>query len=178
MVKLPRKQKTDIGSQKTDDNSLVFDNSATTNPQTPPVQPPPQQSFDPVTGAPTGGIGSKERELFQRQDELQLEEIRKDLELAPEMKEAGVELLTHEELELPPSVKQMGVTQTVEETSFPQAAPVVVPLADDKIIQGTGVGTSVWASLTWLAQWCLRQLKKAHVKLKKIHGKIVRVVTK
>ena len=132
--------------------------------------------FDPVTGAPTGGIGSKERELFQRQDELQLSEIRKGLELGQEVKEAGVELLTHEELELPPSVKQMGVTKIETEVNLPQTAPVVVPLADDQIVKSTGA--SVWASLTWLAQWCLRQLKKAHVKLKKVHGKIVRVVVK
>ena len=44
-----------------------------------PLVQPPQENFDPVTGAPTGGIGTKERELFQRQDELQLSEIRKDL---------------------------------------------------------------------------------------------------
>lgn len=132
--------------------------------------------FDPVTGAPTGGIGTKERELFQRQDELQLEEIRKGLELGTEVKEAGVELLTHEELELPPQVKQMGVTQIETEINLPQTVPMVVPLADEQIVKSTGA--SVWASLTWLAQWCLRQLKKAHVKLKKIHGKIVRVVTK
>lgn len=135
-----------------------------------------KQDFDPVTGAPTGGIGTKERELFQRQDELQLSEIRKDLELGQEVKEAGVELLTHEEIELPPSVKQMGVTKVETEVNLPQVAPVSVPLADDQIVKSTGA--SVWASLTWLAQWCLRQLKKAHVKLKKVHGKIVRVVTK
>lgn len=132
--------------------------------------------FDPVTGAPTGGIGNKERELFQRQDELQLEEIRKGLELGREVKEAGVESLTHEELELPPSVKQMGVTKIETEVSLPPAATTVVPLADDQIVKSSGA--SVWASLTWLAQWCLRQLKKAHVKLKKVQGKIVRVVVK
>lgn len=147
----------------------------------PPIQPsqspaPSGADFDPVTGAPTGGIGTKERELFQRQDELQLLEIRKDLELGAEAKEAGVELLTHEEIELPPSVKQMGVTKIETEVSLPQAATTAVPLADDQIVKSAGA--SVWASLTWLAQWCLRQLKKAHVKLKKMHGKIVRVVMK
>lgn len=138
----------------------------------------PQEDFDPVTGAPAGGIGTKERELFQRQDELQLSEIRKDLELGAEVKEAGVEALTHEEIELPPSVKEMGVTKIPEQANLPQAAPVLVPLADEQILQGTSPVAPVWASLTWLAQWCLRQLKKAHVKLKKIHGKIVRVVVR
>lgn len=136
------------------------------SPVSPPTEPPQNR---PV------GFGAKEREIFERQDELQLEEIRKELEIAPEVKEAGIEI-RHEEIELPEPVAKMGVTQANDAASPLPATPVSVPLADDTIIKGAGA--SVWASLTWLAHWCLRQLKKVHIKLKKVQGKIVRIATK
>lgn len=136
-----------------------------------PVIPPAQPMVEP-TGA---GLGAKEREFLERQDEVQLEEVRKELELAPEVKEAGVEVKS-EEVVLPPSVQQMGVVATDVNQPVVQAPTGNVPLPDEKI--GSNSGGSIRASLTWLAQWCLRQLKKAHVTLKKVHGKIVRIITK
>lgn len=131
--------------------------------------------FDPITGVSMGGMGAKEQEFFATQEALQLEQVRHELELAPEMKEAGMETL-HDEVKLPPSLKQIGVQKIGELGNLSQAPAAAVPLADDKIISNTG--SSVWASLTWLALWCLKQLKKAHVKLKKIHGKVIRVIGK
>lgn len=120
------------------------------------------------------GIGAKEREFQEQQEAIQLEEVRKELEIAPEVKEAGVEVKS-EEMELPPPVAKMGVTSIGGEQ--PVSPPTTnLPITDDKI--ATGLGASVWASICWLANWCLRQLKKAHVKLKKVQGKIIRVVTK
>lgn len=121
------------------------------------------------------GFGlDKERRIYEKQEAQALEEVRKELELAPEVKEAGVEV-QKEEIELPPPLPKMGVAQTGAE--LPLAPPAVnLPLTDDKIV--SGLGASIWASLAWLAQWCLRQLKKAHIKLKKIQGKIIRVITK
>lgn len=128
-----------------------------------------QQPTTPVGG----GLTTKEKE-FLASEEQALEEVRKELELAPEVKEAGVEV-KKEEIELPPPLPKMGVSQTGAE--LPVSAPAIsLPLTDDKIT--TGLGASIWASLCWLANWCIRQLKKAHVKLKKVHGQIVRVITK
>ncbi|MBI4999276.1 hypothetical protein HZB97_00710 [Candidatus Gottesmanbacteria bacterium] len=131
------------------------------------VPPPPEPAF----GA---GIGTKEKEFLAQQEEAALEEVRKELEIAPEVEKAGVEV-QKEEIELPPPLPKMGVAQTGAE--LPVSAPAIsLPLTDDKIVGG--LAASIWASLRWLAEWCLKQLKKAHVKLKKVHGQIVRVITK
>jgi len=139
----------------------------------------PNMPVDQVSQAPapqptSPGLGIKEREVFARQDEMQLEEIRKELELTPEVKEAGVEV-KREEIELPEPVKKMGVVPT--DIAQPVTPPTInLPLTDDKIV--TGFGAPIITSLRWLVEWCIRQLKRVHVKLKKIHGQIVRVVTK
>ncbi len=148
MVKLPPKQSTD------DISSL------------PPAPPPPIPTY----GA---GIGTKEREFMAQQDETALEEIRKELEVGPEVSEAGVEV-RREEIELPSPLPKMGVTQTGAELPV-SPAPVPLPLTDDKIV--TGTGAPIISSLRWLVEWCIRQLKRVHIRLKKIHGRITRVET-
>lgn len=124
--------------------------------------------------SPVGpGLTTKEKELLARQEAVALEEVRKELELEPQV-EKVIEV-QKEEIELPPPLPKMGVSQTGAE--LPVSAPAVsLPLTDDKIT--TGLGASILESLRWLAEWCLRQLKKVHVKLKKVHGKFVRVITK
>lgn len=127
------------------------------------------------TPSSTGGHGlaSKEKE-FLAEEVRALEAVRKELELTPEVAEAGVEV-QKEEIDLPPPLPKMGVTQIGPST--PIAIPTIsLPLTDDKVVAGLGV--SIWASLRWLAEWCLKQLKKAHIKLKKVHGRIIRVVVK
>lgn len=120
------------------------------------------------------GLTAKEKEFLVKQEVAALEEVRRELELAPEVEKAGVKV-QKEEIELPPPLPKMGVSQTGAE--LPVSPPTVtLPLTDDKI--ATGLGASIWASIRWLAEWCLRQLKKVHFKLKKVHGRIIRVVTK
>lgn len=123
-----------------------------------------------VTGP---GLTFKEKE-FLKEETQALEEVRRELELAPEVEKAGVEV-QKEEIELPPPLPKMGVVQTGAE--LPISVPAVsLPLTDEKIT--TGLGASIWASLRWLAEWCFKQLKKSHIKLKKVHGQIVRIITK
>ncbi|MBI5465562.1 hypothetical protein HY946_03040 [Candidatus Gottesmanbacteria bacterium] len=132
-----------------------------------------RQKTDKPTQVTGPGLTSKEKE-FLNQEAQALEEVRKELEIAPEVEKAGVEV-QKEEIELPPPLPKMGVAQTGAE--LPVSAPAIsLPLTDDKIVGG--LAASIWASLRWLAEWCLRQLKKAHIKLKKVHGQIVRVITK
>jgi len=160
MVKLP-------SDQKTDDARLQTPGASATGGQV-------RQKIDTSLSFSGPGLTTKEKEILARQEEVALEEVRKELEIAPEVKEAGVEV-QKEEIELPPPLPRMGVTQTGAElpVSVPAAIP---PLTDDKIV--TGLGAPILASLRWLVEWCLKQLKKAHVKLKKVHGRIIRVVTK
>lgn len=123
---------------------------------------------------PTGpGLTTKERE-FLVSEERALEEIRRELQLPKEVERAGLEV-QKEEIELPPPLPEMGVSQVG--AGVPVSTPTVsLPLTDDKI--AGGLSASIWASIRWLATWCLRQLKKAHMKLKKVHGRIIRVITK
>lgn len=120
------------------------------------------------------GSLAKEREFVENRDAVQLEELRKEIELSPEVKESGVELKS-EEIELSQEIQKIGMEVVGSDQSLVQPT-TNVPLQDNAIVGNQN--SSVWLSLTWLAQWCLRQLKKAHVKLKKVHGKVVRIVTK
>lgn len=172
MVKLPKKQSTVYPPAPRLQRAGSQQSTAGNNPF--PGQSPPEPLVRSVQQPVVPGLGIKEREVFERQDELQLEEIRKELEVAPEVKETGVEVKS-EEIELPEVVKQMGVVPS--DASQPVASVATnLPLTDDKIV--TGFGAPIISSLRWLVEWCIRQLKKVHIRLKKIHGQIVRVVTK
>ena len=64
-------------------------------------------------------------------------------------------------------VQALGMAQPVT-----TATTVQLPLTDDQIL--TGLHAQIMTSLKWLAEWCIRQLKKAHVHLKNMGGKVVR----
>jgi hypothetical protein len=129
---------------------------------------------DTLKFTPNQGLSAKEKELLTASEETALEEVRKELELAPEVKEAGVEV-KKEEIELPPPLPTIGVAQTGEDVGVSPASGNL-PLTDDQTL--FALSAPIIASIRWLAEWCLRQLKKAHIKLKKVHGEIVRIVTK
>lgn len=118
--------------------------------------------------------GGKEREPVSKKDFAELEEIGK-VEISPEVEKAGVEV-RQDHVEVPPDIKKLGVTQVGPST------PVVsddagkgpdLPLTDDQIDKG--LHSKIFSSIRWLAEWCLKELKRAHMTLKKVHGKLVRV---
>jgi len=73
---------------------------------------------------------------------------------------------------IPPPVAQMGVQPGAANIPMP-TANTVLPISDDQIAQG--LGKSIQESFRWLAEWCIRRLKQAHLGLQSIHGKLVRV---
>ena len=81
-------------------------------------------------------------------------------------------------IELPPDVKKLGVTHTgpsvpitpVTTTVLPSVA---LPISDNQVV--AGLHAQVVSALRWLAEWCMRRLKKAHIALKEAHGKVMRV---
>lgn len=121
----------------------------------------------------SAGTG-KEREMPVVAKEM-ISEVGREADIPKEVEKAGVEVIK-ETIELPPDVKRLGVTQTgpsvpaISVTATPQ---VVLPISDQTVI--AGLHAQLLSSLRWLAQWCVRRLKKAHIVLKVIHGKIVRV---
>jgi hypothetical protein len=99
-----------------------------------------------------------------------------EIEIPKELKEIGVEDISGT-IELPPEIKKLGVTAVNQsqpiapsDSSLPKVA---LPISDDAVVKGTHAG--VGEAFAWLAVWCMKRLRKAHVLLKVVHGKIVRV---
>ncbi len=130
------------------------------------------KQIDPMMNSHSGSLGTKEKEILARQDEASLEAVRQEIVLTPEIQE--VVEVRQEEIELPPPLPKMGVTQTGADLPVNLSA-VNPPLADEKILSGRKA--SITDNLRWLAEWCFKQLRKVHIKLKKINGRIVRVKT-
>ena len=75
-------------------------------------------------------------------------------------------------IELNPDVQTLGVESTGV-PKFTMTQPVTLPLSDDAIASGLKAPYS--SSLRWLSEFCVYLLKRAHMHLKNIHGRIMRV---
>src|SRR5688572_5594236 len=115
-----------------------------------------------VSGTSSPGITGKEYEPIAS-GEATLEDVRSELELAPELEQAGLRRVS-ETIELPPDVRQMGVSSHGPTQQMPTTTTVQLPISDDAIVQG--LHASVFSSLRWLAEWCVKRLKKVHMHLK------------
>lgn len=76
-------------------------------------------------------------------------------------------------IELPPDLKKLGL-QSVPSTQFPSYQNIKLPISDEKIV--VGLKAPVTSSLRWLATLAVYLLKVAHLQLKVIHGRVVRVI--
>lgn len=130
-------------------------------------------SSDPVTAQPipvSPGL-NKEKELGTP-DEIPFESIPSDVEVEPGLEKVGV-IPQRETIELPPDMRNMGVTAAGAAQPVTAATTTIkLPLSDDQI--ELALHAKVMQSIRWLAEWCVRQLKKAHIHLKKISGRVVR----
>ncbi len=100
-------------------------------------------------------------------------EIKEIVEHKPEKEARPFIYPRRETIELPPNLKKMGL-QVVTSTKFPSYQTVVLPISDDKVLQG--LHAPIYSSLRWLATLAWYILQKAHLTLKIIHGHVVRVV--
>jgi hypothetical protein len=129
---------------------------------------------------PVSPIVSKEIEL-PRQVSSEMTEVAKEITtevvVSTEVAQAGVKKIP-DVVEIPPDVRKLGVspagptTPVSATTAFPQ---VVLPISDQKVV--AGLHSQVTSAFLWLATWCIKKLKKAHIALKVIHGKIIRVAS-
>ena len=104
-----------------------------------------------------------------------IKEVSQEIELPKEVSQAGVEI--HGAVEFPLDLKKLGVTPTGGQTPLSAVTTTIsLPISDDKILAGTKAPLT--SALKWLAVWCLKRLKVAHLILKSIHGKIIRVTVK
>ena len=105
--------------------------------------------------------------------------LKKEIEFK-EAKEKEVEeevrphiIKREETIKLPPDIEKLGL-KPIPTTQFPQYQTVKLPISDEKII--TGLSAPVSSSLRWLATLALYLLQQAHLSLKVIHGRVVRVL--
>jgi hypothetical protein len=114
-------------------------------------------------------LPSKETEPIPKK-EIEFKEVKeKEVE-----EEARPHLIKREEtIELPPDIQKLGL-KPIPTTDFPQYQNIKLPLSDDKII--VGLHAPISSSLRWLATLALYLLQKAHLSLKVIHGRVVRVL--
>ncbi|OGG00966.1 hypothetical protein A3D78_07460 [Candidatus Gottesmanbacteria bacterium RIFCSPHIGHO2_02_FULL_39_14] len=118
-------------------------------------------------------IHGKEAEIAPVSVKEDLKEISAEIEIPQEVKKTGVQEIRGT-IDLPPDIQKLGVIPSAPQASVSAAITTAsLPLSDDKILQG--VNAPVTSALKWLAFWCLRNLRKAHLVLKLIHGKIIRV---
>ena len=100
-------------------------------------------------------------------------EIGKEVELPAEVVKAGVRM-SSDSVELPKFVQQMGVQSVAPAVAATTLSPVItLPLSDEQIAKG--LHQSIMTSWRWLAQWCKRQLQQAHLIIKSMNGKTVRI---
>lgn len=88
------------------------------------------------------------------------EEVKKHVEIKPET------------IKLPSDLKKLGV-QTSSHIQFPNYKNIKLPIPDEEV--ATGLNEPITSSWRWLAEFAKYILKQAHLTLKKVHGKIVRV---
>lgn len=91
--------------------------------------------------------------------------------LTKEVTQAGV-TIQPTTIPIAPPVAQMGVASGPANIPMPIAS-AVLPITDDQIARG--LGKSIKESFRWLAEWCVRRLKQAHIGLQSIHGRLTRV---
>jgi hypothetical protein len=109
---------------------------------------------------------SKEAEVIPAGEPIYTE-VNPDVEVPPGMGEFIQK--TSETIDLPADVRKMGVTEVGPSAPLVEpAVEVKLPISDVRVEQG--LHAPVVSNFRWLAQWCLRQLQKAHLHLKKLTG--------
>lgn len=78
-----------------------------------------------------------------------------------------------ETISLPPELKNLGL-QAASTTKFPTYKNLKLPISDEKIV--VGLRAPVTSSLRWLATFAAYLLAQAHLVLKTVHGRVIRVI--
>ncbi|MBI2617706.1 hypothetical protein HYW55_06235 [Candidatus Gottesmanbacteria bacterium] len=129
-----------------------------------------------ASSSPTVHPGGKERTPQTLKPPDSVSEVSQEVELPKDVERVGVVKFS-EKVEIPPDVAKLGVTQsgpaTPVQTTSQASQVVVLPITDEQVI--SGLHAQVTSALKWLSVWCLKQLQRAHITLKVIHGKIMRV---
>ena len=120
----------------------------------------------------------KERESLSGVPSEAIQSISTEIEIPEEVERVGVTKVS-DTIEIPPDIKKLGVTSTYVSSPTGSAVnsvlpKVVLPISDEEVV--TGLHAQITSALRWLSVWCIKRLKKAHLVLKTVHGKIMRVI--
>jgi len=80
-----------------------------------------------------------------------------------------------ETIKLPPDLKKLGL-QLVSNNQFYSLKNVVIPIRDDRVL--VGLHAPITSSFRWLATLAVYILSHAHITLKSVKGKTVRIFKK
>lgn len=108
-----------------------------------------------------------------RTSETQEATFHEVVEHEPEAELSSYVQSRQETIKLPEDLKQETGAQELPPTQFSTHQEVKLPISDEEIEEGRK--KPVTSSFRWLAEFCLYLLHQAHLTLKNIHGKIVRV---
>lgn len=80
-------------------------------------------------------------------------------------------------IKLPPDLKKLGVQPAGSSSSSSQAYQnVKIPISDDRVL--VGLHAPINSSFRWLATLAMYILRRAHLELKKVHGRVIRIIKK
>ncbi len=123
-------------------------------------------------GGEISGASKEAEPILTRKESFAIKEVvEKELpkELTPYVEEREEKVKIDEEL------RKLGLRPVSGTIKFPDYKNLQFPISDEKILEGLHAPIS--SSLRWLSEFAVYILKKFHIKLKKIHGKVVRVFT-
>jgi len=116
---------------------------------------------------------SKPKESEPPSDKVEEYKMRETIEHQPEEEVKPFVNPVHETINLPPDLKRLGL-QAPSSTSFTTYQNVKLPISDDKIV--SGLHAPITSSLRWLATLAIYVLSRAHLAIKVIGGKAVRII--
>ena len=93
-----------------------------------------------------------------------LEEIPTSPEVERKLEHAGYIEKVEKEAELAGPVMDDYTQQVLMTSPAPKNPVVTLPLTEEQV--QTGLHQQVWASIRWLAEWCVRQIKLLHDKVR------------
>ena len=105
-----------------------------------------------------------EREAVRINEVVEKETVGQDI--------AGYVKVKSKSIKLPPKLKKLGLKAKTK-VKFPDYKNIKTPLGDKQVF--AGLHQPITSSFRWLAELTVYILKTAHLHLKKIHGKVVRV---
>lgn len=123
------------------------------------------------------GRGSVSKEFDIPAPSREISEIEASTEKKTAPEEVEKYVTPHAEtIKLPPNLKKMGVQTTNDDSQFKAALyKLKLPISDEKIMDDLKAPPS--ESKRWLATLLIYILKQAHLSLKKVGTKVVRIFT-